>query len=188
VEPEELEETPKSLEEEMQANLQSPGAAEESKSEETPSIDIDLTADDDTLDEPPSNNAAIEGNFLFSAGAPAAPMMMARTGTGKIRIRITDAVLSSETHSPKSTPPHAGPHSESSPSVHSPTRTVPEGTPGENDSNPSPSATSVQTPNDSVNITEERMAVLKPRLVGRKLVNYPPKKTGKEVSGLCTIC
>lgn len=39
---------------------------------------------------------------------------------------------------------------------------------------------------------EEKLAqelkLYKPRLVGRKLVNCPPKHTGKEESGLCVIC
>lgn len=44
---------------------------------------------------------------------------------------------------------------------------------------------------DTNNINEKRLEEikrLKPRLVGKKLVNCPPRKTGKEESGLCTIC
>lgn len=42
-------------------------------------------------------------------------------------------------------------------------------------------------PNAEIVFTEE-LKRLKPRLVGRKLVNQPPKLTGKEESGLCVIC
>ncbi|CAG7733227.1 unnamed protein product [Allacma fusca] len=177
VDPEELEESPGSLEEEIKANL-----PQDSKSTEEPeSIDIDLTADDDTLDEPPNSaSTAIDGNFLFSAQAPTAPMTMAPTS--KIRIRITDAVLASESQSPKSTPPHQAEAPAPSPI------SVPEGASQDLVSDSSTSASVVTPVIDNVLINDEKLANSKPRLVGRKLVNYPPKVTGKEVSGLCTIC
>jgi len=41
-------------------------------------------------------------------------------------------------------------------------------------------------PEAEIVFTEE-MKRLKPRLVGKKLVNCPPKKVGREESGLCVI-
>ncbi len=43
--------------------------------------------------------------------------------------------------------------------------------------------------NDPIDpVLTEEMKRLKPRLVGKKLTNYPPKFKGKEESGLCVIC
>lgn len=43
--------------------------------------------------------------------------------------------------------------------------------------------------NDPIDpVLTEEMKRLKPRLVGKKLTNYPPKFKGQEESGLCVIC
>lgn len=43
-------------------------------------------------------------------------------------------------------------------------------------------------PNPDEPVLTEEMKRLKPRLVGKKLTNCPPKFKGKEESGLCVIC
>ena len=58
----------------------------------------------------------------------------------------------------------------------------------------SPSSNNIVNTNENTDkletteILESESLKLKPRLVGKKLTNVPSRMTGKEVSGLCTIC
>ena len=114
---------------------------------------------------------------LFPGEAPAP---LAKVGlASRIKINIMDALITTDSQSPKQSPSRATEEGPESMKV------------SEDNTKVSPSSSSVveKSSSDSENlISESELARLKPRLAGVKLTNYPPKRTGQEVSGLCTIC
>jgi hypothetical protein len=140
------------------------------------SVDIDLTGDDDVATTSVGALVAeIDGNLEFK-GDNLIPLV----APTKIRINISglDALNTAVSPTRKGSPTQGSQDensgdSQSQLTLDSPRPSTPQ--------NPG-------TPEAEILPDMEELKRLKPRLVGRKLVNCPPKSTGKEESGLCVIC
>jgi len=143
---------------------------------------IDLTAEDDDATDSVSNKLhLLEGNTLLGLEAPVQQQTM---GAARIKIRFADAFCTSS-QSPKRSP--APDASVEAPKDFSKVGELVKDPPGDGQSPASASTESATSDLVSESI-DEALLKDKPRLVGRKLVNYPPKQCGTETSGLCTIC
>ena len=114
--------------------------------------------------------------FFCSGEAPLAKVGLA----SRIKINIMDALITTDSQCPKQSPSRVI-MEDGSESVKA----------SEDSRKVSLSSSSVaeKSSSDGENLmSESELARLKPRLAGVRLTNYPPKRTGKEVSGLCTVC